>query len=61
MHLLFLVGKNTLSHLDTGFSVWDSFFFFFFLPVFYSSDNFFQTLEKLVLCDFFGILAFSDF
>ncbi len=49
-----------MSHLDTCFSVWDSFFLF--LPVFYSSDNFFQTLEKLVLCDFFfGILAFSDF
>jgi hypothetical protein len=35
--------------------------FFLFLPIFYSSDNFFQTLEKLVLHDFFGILAFSDF
>jgi hypothetical protein len=35
--------------------------FFLFLPVFYSSDNFFLTLEKLVLRDFFGILAFSDF
>jgi len=58
MHF-FLLGKNTLSHLDTSFSVWDSFFLF--LPVFYSSDNFFQTLEKLVLRDFFGILAFSDF
>jgi len=55
----FLVGKNTLSHLDTGFSVWDSFFLFFL--VFYSLDKFFQTLEKLVLCDFFGILIFSDF
>jgi hypothetical protein len=47
-----------LSHLDTGFSVWDSFFLF--LSVFYSSDNFFQTLEKLLLRDFFGILTFSD-
>lgn len=36
------------------------FVFFFFWPVFYSSDNFFQTLEKLVLHGFFGILAFSD-
>jgi len=50
-----------LSHLNIGFRVWDSFFSFFFLLVFYSLDNFFQTLEKLVLCDFFGILAFSDF
>ncbi len=55
----FLVGKNILSHLDTGFSVWDNFFLY--LPVFYSSDKFFQTLEKLVLRDFFGILAFCDF
>ncbi len=47
-----------MSHLDTCFSVWDKFFLF--LPVFYSLNNFFQTLEKLVLCDFFGILAFSD-
>ncbi len=39
----------------------NSFFFFFSLPVFFSSDNFFQTLEKLVLHDFFGILAFNDF
>jgi len=54
-----LIEKNTLSHLDTGFSVWDSFFLF--LSIFYSSDKFFQTLEKLVLRDFFGILAFSDF
>jgi hypothetical protein len=36
----FLVGKSTLSHLDTGFSVWDSVFF---LSVFYSSDNFFPS------------------
>ncbi len=35
--------------------------FFCFFPVFYSSNKFFQTLKKLVLCDFFGILAFSDF
>ncbi len=55
----FLVGKIILSHLDTCFSVWDNFFLF--LPVFYSSDNFFQTLEKLMLHDFFGILTFSDF
>ncbi len=48
-----------MSHLDTGFSVWDTVFFFG--SVFYSSDNFFQMLEKLVLHDFFGILAFSDF
>ncbi len=48
-----------MSHLDTSFSVWDSFFLF--LPIFYSLDNFFQTLEKLVLHDFFGILVFSDF
>jgi len=59
MHLFFLVRKNTLSHLDIGFSVWDSFFLF--LPVFYSSNNVFQTLEKLMLHDFFGILVFSDF
>jgi hypothetical protein len=45
--------------LDTDFSVWDGFFFFWL--VFYNSDNFFQTLEKLVLHDFFCILAFSDF
>jgi len=55
----FLVGKNTLSHLDTCFSVWDSFFLF--LPVIYSLDKIFQTLEKLVLRDFFGVLTFSDF
>jgi hypothetical protein len=58
MHLFFLVGKNTLSHLDTGFSIRDNFLLF--LPVFYSLNNFFRTLEKLVLRDFFGILAFSD-
>jgi len=57
MHF-FLVGKNTLSHLDIGFNVWDNFFLF--LPVFYSSDNFFQTLEKLVLPDFFGIFTFNE-
>ncbi len=55
----FLVGKNTLSNLDTCFSVWDNFFLF--LLIFYSSNIFFQTLKKLVLCDFFGILAFNDF
>ncbi len=35
--------------------------FFLFFLVFYSLDNFFQTLIKLVLHDFFGILTFSDF
>ncbi len=47
-----------MSHLDIGFSVSDNFFLF--LPVFYSSDNFFQTLEKLVLPDFFGIFTFNE-
>jgi hypothetical protein len=48
-----------LSHLDTCFSVWDNFFLF--SLIFYSLDFFFQTLKKIVLCDFFGILAFNDF
>jgi len=57
MHFLFGRKKYFVTFGHRFF--WDSFFLF--LPVFNSSNNFFQTLEKLVLHDFFGILAFSDF